>query len=241
MGSKLRKIAAYILRFFEVCPCLGVDCSDNSNFHKLNYILMKRTLVLVCFCLAISAVANAQFSNLKNSISLDANAVTLGNVTETGSGYGFTYARHLAKDRVSIGGRLGYIKARGEDVTVNGFSSYARRSERFTADLTVAYNFLKSPRHALRLGVGPSAWLRKDDILRGFTFVKEEIDSPKIDRVDFAREDVQEVNFGGHLMGEYEFSVTQSLVLGVRGDLVQFNRNKTALNRMAGFKVGYRF
>lgn len=202
---------------------------------------MRRTLVLICFCLAISAVANAQFSNLKNSISLDANAVTLGNVTETGSGYGFTYARHLAKDRISVEGRLGYITAKGKDLSANGFSSYARRSERFTADLTVAYNFFKSPRHSLRLGVGPSVWLRKDDVAKGMIFVKETIESPKIERVDFLREDIQEVNFGGHLVGEYEFSVTQSLILGVRGDLAQFNRNKTALNRMAGFKVGYRF
>ena len=107
--------------------------------------------------------------------------------------------------------------------------------------MTASYNLLKSTRHALRLGVGPSVWLRKDDMLQGMNLIKESIGSAKVIEVDFLREDVQEVNFGGHVMGEYEYALTPSLALGVSGGLAQFSRKTTGFNPMAGIRLGYRF
>lgn len=78
-------------------------------------------------------------------------------------------------------------------------------------------------------------------MLRGMNIVAESLGSPNVISVDFLREDVQEVNFGGNLLGEYEYALTPSLALGVRGGFAQFSRKKTGFNPMGGISLGYRF
>ena len=198
---------------------------------------MKNATITLCFCFTLLSFAHAQTPNFTRSISVDANVMQLGNVADPACGYGINYTRHFANDRLTVGGRLGYADAPGRNSSYytndEEFHSYGRKSERFTADLRVSYNFLRSPRHALRLGVGPSVWSRKDDMLRGMDIVVESLGSPNVIRVDFLREDVQEVNFGGNLLGEYEYALTPSLALGVRGGFAQFNRRKRASTQWA--------
>ena len=207
----------------------------------------KRQLLLATFfcCLFSCTFADAQSPEFTRSLSVDANIVDLGNVPDPGFGFGISYARHFSNDRFTIGGRLGYADAPGQNASYytddQDFRSYGRKSERFTADFRVSYNFLRSSRHALRLGAGPSVWSRKDDMLLGMNVVVESLGSPNVIQVEYLREDVQEINFGGSLLGEYEYALTPSLALGVRGGFAQFNRKKTGFNPMGGISLGYRF
>lgn len=145
---------------------------------------MKNAIIIPCLYLALSTFAQAQTPGFARSLSVDANVVELGNVSDPGFGYGISYTRHFINDRFTIGGRLGYADAPGQNEVYytedEEFRSYGRKSERFTADLRVSYNFLRSTRHALRLGVGPSVWSRKDDLLRGKIVIVESLGSANV-------------------------------------------------------------
>ncbi len=202
---------------------------------------MKNKLILaIGASLLCCSVLQAQNPGFGSEVSIDVNYIDLGNTPESGSGYGIAYRRNLIGSRFAVGARLGRASAPGVNDSVSGkFFSYGKRSQRTTIDLTVSYDFLKSERHALRLGVGPSIWSRKDDRPLGIHLFFEGLEAPKLVDVEFLRRDEIEENFGYHLTGEYSYSFTPRILAKANVGFAQFKA--TGFNPMAGIGIGYRF
>ena len=194
------------------------------------------TLSAGLFCYS---ALQAQSTSSPNRLSAGVDYVSLASVPDPGLGYRVGYAKNLAAGRFMVGGNLGYISAPGVVGSYGEYRSEGRKSERFTADLTLSYDLLNQERQALRLGVGPSVWYRKDDEFRGYDVIIESIELGTVKGVNFERKQVNEPNFGFHLTGEYEYLVTQRIALAGRAGFTHFF--KTGFNPMAGVSLGYRF
>lgn len=204
-------------------------------------IPMQKALFTIALAWLSYLFANAQTTPLLGSLRIEALYASLGNVVDPGVGYSIRYSRHVAGSRFLLGGTMGYISAPGTNASFRDYHSIGRKSERIIADFTAFYDFLPSPRQALRLGGGPSLWHRRDDLYQGMVIHLASPQSDKVIKVDFLRQDVEETNIGLHVMAEYERSITAGVHLAGRVGFAQFSRSTTGFNPLAGLGLGYRF
>lgn len=195
---------------------------------------------MIGFLLSSYACVNAQTAKFSRPLKIDVGIVSLGNLPEPGLGVWCQLRPKPESRKICHWGRLGYVNAPGHIGRFREFRSDGHKSERFTADFSLYYEILRSDHHALRFGVGPSAWLRKDDVFQGMTIVKESAESEVVTRVDFLRRDVEGTNFGGHMTIDYEYALSPVFSFGVRGSFAQFNKKKTDFNSMVVVSLTYR-
>lgn len=198
---------------------------------------MNKHCLTVALSLLLFSMAEAQVATYKNSVRLGIDYMSLDAPDDLGFRYLARYARHLANDRLVIEGSLGYLSVENRRQVINNFFFEGRPRQRVTADLTLSFDLLNSPNHALRLGAGPSIWYRKDDRLRGAQTIRDQ--SGNIINVDITNERVDEANFGYHLMGEYEYAIAPQITLSGRVGFASLN--KAGISSIAGVNVGYRF
>lgn len=111
------------------------------------------------------------------------------------------------------------------------------RRERYTADLTLLYDLLPQPRHALRLGAGVSVWAQRDDTYRA----ARALFSPTgLQGIAIDRQQRLALNSGLHAAAEYEWLFTPRWGADFRLRVVELN-GAGATSMMAGAGISHRF
>ena len=134
-------------------------------------------------------------------------------------------------------GLLGYLCALNKRFIAHDYYVYGKRRERISADVTLAFDFLKQVRHALRLGAGPSVWYRQDQLLdeTRYTIV---LTTDEVSNVQVNWRQGREVNFGFNVLVEHEYALTDQLLLSGKVKFVDLN--KAGQSAIYGAGIGYR-
>jgi len=146
-------------------------------------------------------------------------------------------ARHWAHDRVLLLANAGYGWADNRRyLGVNDWYVEGRTRQRFTLDVTAAFDLLKHPRHALRVGAGPCLWYRREERFEGARFT---IDSQgQLLLRDVSWSPVAELTYGLNVLTEYELALTPKLLLRVNAKF--FDLKKGGQNSLIGGGLAYR-
>lgn len=198
---------------------------------------MARCCLFIGLYLICLSFSKAQVVPYKNTVGVGVDYMSLDGPDDLGLRYVARYARHIANDRIVLEGSLGYLSVKNRQLLVNNFYDEGRPRERLTADFTVSFDFLRSSRHALRLGAGPSIWYRKDDLLRSAQFSVQP--NGTITDVTTVRNRIDETNFGYHIRAEYEYAFAPRTTLAGRVGIATLNR--AGISSIAGLTLGYRF
>ncbi|UOR04588.1 hypothetical protein MUN82_16770 [Hymenobacter aerilatus] len=185
----------------------------------------------------LSINAYAQLPAYQHSVSIGFERVGLDAPDDIGNRYLGRYARHLAKNRLMVEAGLGYMSVLNRrNLPMNDYFVDGKRRKRVTGDLTLSFDFLKTLRHAFRIGVGPSLWYRKDQILDSGRFTIGSDGSISNLQVKWHTE--EQVNYGFNVLIEYEYAITKHLTLAPRVSFVSLER--AGPSSIYGLNVGYR-
>lgn len=198
---------------------------------------MSRFYLTASLCLLLYSFTTAQVIDYKNTIRISIDYMSLDAPDDLGLRYGARYARHFADDRIVLEGSFGYFRVENKQLLFNDFYFEGRPRQRVMADLTASFDFLRTPRHALRLGGGPSVWYRKDDRLREARSIVDQ--NRQETRVTILSEKVNEANFGFHVATEYEYVIGPRTTLAGRINIT--NLDKAGISSAVGINVGYQF
>ncbi|GAB3898349.1 hypothetical protein GCM10028825_47450 [Spirosoma agri] len=161
--------------------------------------------------------------------------------------YSVGYTRQLTSGRWMLEGSLGYINYfEREELSAFYYTFKGGRSQRFVADFLLHVNLLKSRRHALRLGAGPSVWYQRNSLVNDLS-IELAPGYQDITSVSFTRGYLHTANLGLNLRGEYEVAITPRINVGARAGLVSnllpANGREPLLGTLAtvGLSAGYRF
>lgn len=182
-------------------------------------------------------MTKAQVIDNRNSIRIGVDYMSLDAPDDLGFRYLARYARHLANDRIVIESSLGYLSTKNRRLALNGFYFEGRPRQRITADLTVSFDLLRSPNHALRLGGELSVWYVKDDALLSARAVIDQ--NGKVTGVTIMNRRINEPKFGHHLAAEYEYAISYRTTLAGRVGIA--NLKKSGISSIIGVNVGHRF
>ncbi|MCY7357761.1 MAG: hypothetical protein LH609_09875 [Rudanella sp.] len=192
--------------------------------------------ILLIGSLLLSGTLQAQSPYGRSSVRLGADLTSLDAPDAVGTRYMGRLARHFKNDRIVVAAEAGYLYISTLTQLFNGIDPGPNRRERFTADATVFYDFLRHPRHALRLGVGVSAWYRRENTYRGARILS----SPSsTGGVAIDRQQLHGLNTGGHLATEYEWLFNSRWGLDVR--LRVANLKGAGISSMLGGGISHRF
>lgn len=204
-------------------------------------------IFLFCFC---ATLVKAQTPSYKNSVRVALGATYLKGDNQKQSpvlNYALIYSRHLGNSRWLAEGGFGYTNRYvREQVSSFQFLFPGDRSQLVTADLTFLYNLLKSNRHALRIGAGPSFWYVRNGFVETISVVIGSGGQP-FENVSFTRNYSHDVNLAVNLRADYEYALTPKIILGVRaatgGNVLKPDARGTLLGTLStiGFSTGYRF
>lgn len=152
--------------------------------------------------------------------------------------YQAQYARHLFNDRFVLTTSAGYMNiSNPRSLVGSGITQYGRPTKRITFDLTAAYDFLPSKRHALRFGIVPSVWYREDDDIASGQYLIYPDGRVEIVTTNWKREQGWEI--GGFGQFEYECYLSRRTTAGLRlafGGLTGHD----GITPILGATVGYR-
>lgn len=201
---------------------------------------MKRFLPLIALGLLATSNAQAQApTSYKHSVGVGFERVGLDGPDDIGNRYLVRYARHLRNDRVAVMVNLGYMSVLNS-VNLPGTNYYVegKRRQRVTTDVTAAFDFIKHPRHAFRVGAGPSLWYREDEGFGGGKYTVNLL-TGEVTNVQVKWQPVvKEINFGYNVLVEYEYALTDQLL--VSGKLKFFDSRKAGQSTIYGVGLGYR-
>ena len=198
---------------------------------------MNKFCLTAGLCLLLHAFTVAQVANYKNSIRIGVDYMSLDAPDDLGFRYGIRYARHFANDRIVLEGSLGYLNVETQRLVANYFYFTGRPRQRVTGDVTISFDFLRSDRHALRVGGGPSVWYRRDDDWREARSITDQ--NGQVTNILLRSEQTEETNIGYHVIAEYEYAITSRITLAGRFGVA--NLNIAGISSFAGVNVGYRF
>jgi hypothetical protein len=201
---------------------------------------MKAKLPLVTLGLLLVANAHAQtpdYPVYRQSVGVGFERVGLDGPDDIGNRYVLGYARHLLKDRVSIGATMGYMSVLNERFIDGDVYVYGKRRKRVTADLTASFDFVRNPRHAFRIGAGPSLWYRRDEPLGGVNYTISSGGKVTLTRVEW-QPLVKEYNYGFNVLVEYEYALTERLLASVKLKFASLER--AGPSSIYGVGLGYR-
>ena len=210
-----------------------------------------KTYFLICLLSIVAISIQAQNPSKKNLIyvglgkTLTANSV-FG--TRPAVLYGITYRRLLGTGKLSIEGTLSYINHyKREQASPFNYYYLSDQSQRAMLDMSLFVNVFKTPRHQIRVGIGPTVWYQKNGYARDETIYLEP-GGNQVSSVTFVRTTAYQSAVGINLTGAYDFMLTPSLVIGLKGSLggsiVSTNVEPASLNNSmttAGIRLGYGF
>jgi hypothetical protein len=200
---------------------------------------MKTGLPLLgCLLLAFGAQAQGQPAAYRHAFGVGLERVGLDAPDAVGNRYLLRYARHLHHDRLVVAANLGYLSVRNR-VYLPGAAAYyveGKRRQRVTTDFTAAFDFIRQPRHALRLGAGPSLWYRQEELSDGIHYTSYADGSVANVRATWRSE--KAVAVGLNLLLEYEYALTDHLLLS--GNVKFVDLGKGGQSASYGGGLGYR-
>ncbi|KAA9347788.1 hypothetical protein [Larkinella humicola] len=179
---------------------------------------------------------HAQVIQNRNSIRLGVDWTSLDAPDAVGPRYVARLARHFGHDRFLVAAEAGYLRKTTSNQLFNEVNPGPNQRERLTVDLTVFYDFLRHPRHALRLGTGWSAWYRGDDIYRG---ARAAFTPTGLQAVVIDRQKRHELNMGGHVALEYAWLFAPHWSVDMRVRLADLNR--AGISSMLGGGLTFHF
>lgn len=197
---------------------------------------MKFLCTSILSSLLLNISAYAQLPAYRQSVRLGFERVGLDGPDDIGNRYLGRYARHLFKDRLMIEVGLGYMNVLNRRYIVNNFFVEGKRRKRLTSDLTFAFDFLRTPRHAFRVGAGPSLWYRKDQVLGSARVTVDSNGTVSNPRTKWYMR--EQVNYGFNVLIEYEYAITQHVTLAPRVSFVSLER--AGPSSIYGLNLGYR-
>lgn len=185
--------------------------------------------------LLLASALRAQVPTARHSVRLGVDLTSLDAPDAVSPRYVGCLGWHFANDRIVAAAEAGYLYVATLNWPFNGADPGANRRERFTTDATVLFDLLGHPRHALRLGVGLSAWYRRDDTYRGATAL---FSPTGLAGVAIDRQKRHGLNTGGHLATEYEWRLGPRWGVDVRLRVV--NLKDAGISSVLGAGVHYR-
>jgi hypothetical protein len=201
---------------------------------------MKKLYCSVLLSILFNTIALAQAPILKNSIQAGVDYMSLDFPDDLGFRYNLRYARHLANDRLVLAATAGYLLTDNRSRGFNGITAFGNRRERATGDVTILVDFLRSSRHALRIGGGLSIWARQDEVVTALgSYVEGSSGSAIITATSVQRESVTALNTGWHATTEYEYIFANRLTAS--GRFMVANLGRAGISSVAGLAAGYRF
>jgi hypothetical protein len=196
---------------------------------------MTRCLLLLGVLL-LSGLVRAQIPVSRYSARAGIDLTSLDVPDAVGPRYVGRLARHIGNDRIVVAAEAGYLYITSVNRPFDNVDPGPNRRERFTADVTVLFDFLRHPRHALRLGAGLSAWYRREDIYQGASTLST---PTGLQDIAIDRQQRHGLNTGGHLTAEYEWLFDPRWGADVR--LRVANLGKAGISSMLGGGISYRF
>lgn len=199
---------------------------------------MKILLQSIILCLLVFEV-RAQNPIYRHSLGVGFERVGLDGPDMTGSRYLVRYARHFHNDRILLISSFGYVNALNKRY-LPGASDYyviGKPRERLTADVTLAFDFIKHQRHAFRVGAGPSLWYRKDELLESLRWTQNSNGTVSNVRAEW-QPVLKQLNYGFNVLVEYEYALTNQLL--VSGKLKFADIERAGPSSIYGVGLGYR-
>lgn len=173
----------------------------------------------------------------RNSVRLGIDLTSLDAPDAVGPRYVGRLARHFGNDRFVIAAEAGYMRVTSATQPFNGVDPGSNRRERFTVDATAFVDLLPQLNHALRVGIGLSAWYRREDIYQGAAAIWGPASLQQAVTID--RLERNQLNTGVHFATEYEWLFTPRWGVDARFRLV--NLEKAGFNSVLGAGVSHRF
>ncbi|MEZ0486165.1 hypothetical protein [Fibrella aquatica] len=198
---------------------------------------MKHFCLLICCLLATyQSVAQVPYVPAKNAIQLGADYIGIDPANGLKFRFALDYRRYIARDKVALGLSVGFVQSQRLTVLVPDLVSVGTNSRhRATLDFTASYNLLHSVHHALRIGVGPSAWLSNDDL-----FVKvDPYPIPSGTPIYVQRQKTIGWNIGGNGMLEYTYALSLNTQVSLHTGAALIG--PTGFAPLFGLRAGYRF
>jgi hypothetical protein len=187
----------------------------------------------------LTAGANAQSFVHQHSIGVGLERIGLDGPDDIGNRYLLRYARHFRNDRLVLVSNLGYVNALNRRYLQGAGDYYVtgKPRERFTADVTLAFDFIKHPRHAFRLGAGPSLWYRRDEPLGAVNYTVSSGGEVTNVRAQW-QPLIKELNYGFNVLVEYEYALTDRVLASASLKFVDLER--AGPSSIYGLGLGYR-
>jgi hypothetical protein len=200
---------------------------------------MKLGLFLLgCLLLALGAQAQGQLAPYRYAFGVGLERVGMDAPDAVGNRYLLRYARYLHHDRLVVAANVGYMGVRNR-VYLPGAADYyveGKRRQRVTTDLTVAFDFMRHPRHALRLGAGPSLWYRQEELANSIYYALRADGSVTDVRAAWRAE--KAFALGINALLEYEYALTDQFL--VSGQVKFVDLGKGGQSAIYGGGLGYR-
>lgn len=186
--------------------------------------------ILICSLAITSAHAQTPF---RYSIGVGVERMSLDSPDGLGTRYLLGVGRHLVHDRLLVLANAGYGWANYQAyLGVNDFYLQGKSRQRFTLDATAAFDLVKHPRHALRVGAGPSLWYRREELLDNARFTIISQNQFVIREVSWRP--VSDVVSGFNVLVEYELAVTSRLLLRINTKFFSLNRSASESTHYGG-------
>lgn len=185
-------------------------------------------IFLLALCSLYFGTSRAQTQVYQNSIrfSIEDNVSPAENASANGRQqtpavkYAAIYTHQLTNNRCVLEGSLGYTNyVKTEQFTPFDYYFKGDRSQRVSVDVAVLYNFLKQSRHALRFGGGLSGWYQRDGLINNLAGSLA-ADLQHLESISYTRIYQHSANLGFNVRGDYEFAVTQRIIIGARIGLI---------------------
>jgi hypothetical protein len=210
---------------------------------------MKNVLFSFLFC-SVAYLSSAQTTTYKNSVQFHVETLYKKGDQRPQSPvlkYSLIYNRRLAESKwiVEAGATYANRYVR-EQFTPYQYFFLGDRSQLITLDLSGMYNLLKSNRHALRVGAGPSLWYTRNSFISNLTGTTT-TDMQQLTDVSFSRDYNHNFTLAFVLRGSYEYSLTPRMIVGLRastgGNILNGNRLSKLGGSLhtVGLSAGYRF
>lgn len=202
--------------------------------------MIKLLLLPLFFLLASRLQAqNPDYPAYRHSLGIGFERVGLDAPDAIGNRYLVRYARHFRQDRIALINGFGYVNALNRRYLpgVNDYYVTGQPRERLTADVTLAFDFIKQPRHAFRVGVGPSVWYRKDELVQTLRWTQNSNGTVSNVQVEW-QPLLKELNYGYNVLVEYEYALTPQLTVSPTLKFASLER--AGQSAIYGVGVGYR-
>lgn len=193
-------------------------------------------LFISCLLASLGSYAQVPYVPAKNAVQIGTDYLGIDPANGLKYRFAFDYRRYIARDRIGLGVSVGFMNSQRTVVLVPDFVSVGTNTrQRVTVDLTATYNLLHSVHHALRVGLGPSAWRSSDDL-----FVKvDPYPVPRGTPVYAQRRRTEGWDIGGHGLVEYTYALSLNTQVSLYTGAAIVG--PSGFSPLFGLRAGYRF